>query len=110
MSRRVARFTPAMIGARRRMLELEGVVKACEAARAAAEKRARLPGGSFDEYRRLMPPCGAACACHASDEAQALMDSEFRKFGITPWDPHGETEHEERMAELDRLAAPADRA
>src|SRR5687768_851562 len=94
VSRRVARFTPAMIEARRRMFELDGAVKACREASDVAYKRAWTGESDYSEFHRLIaPPCGESCACHLSNEARALMDSEFRKFGITPWDIHGETEH-----------------
>jgi hypothetical protein len=43
-------------------------------------------------------------ACQAHSDARSLMDAEFLRLGIVPWDCHGETVFAELMAELDRLA------
>ncbi len=106
VSRRIARFTEAMIDARRRMLELDGAVKECNKEREAAYQRGWKASGpsAYAEYHALLPPCGESCLCNAHLLAQKQVDAEFMRLGIRPWDCNGETAFAELMAEIDRLA------
>jgi hypothetical protein len=99
--RRSARITPAVIELRRQLFALQGAVKACEAARDAAYKRAWKDNRNYTEFHALLPPCGSSCACVQQDAALHAMN---RELGMTPWGD----DYDELMAEVDQLASQSD--